>query len=103
MAEAASLACPICFDQYEAEGLKAPRSLACGHALCEACLLKLASTSKREITCPNRCEAKTKLTRDGINSIPKNWAVIGMITEKKDAKPTSPSICEGNLKKRPTK
>ena len=125
-----SMACSVCTDSFDTSGLRVPRSLACGHTLCEGCINKLAGKG-REVRCPSRCKAATKLTREGVGALSKNFALIGLINDKreearaakealekeraaqaaaaaaaeKEAKEraeTTP-ICEGKLNKRPTK
>ena len=52
--------CPVCLDPYQAEGLKAPLVLNCGHSLCQQCSPSLLVTDTGYWSCPMRC---TELTR----------------------------------------
>lgn len=74
-----SLTCQICLTMMED-----PRTLPCGHVFCLRCIKTLRNFQRGNdsdavtLQCPSRC-ARTKLTREGVNSFPKNFTLNSII------------------------
>ncbi len=71
-------ACPICLENYDlSDPARKPRCLPyCGHVLCEACLIKLLSSSQDNIIC-HICKAKNSLSSHRtIETFPYSWPII---------------------------
>ena len=70
--------CGICFQFYEADGLKCPRNLSgCGHSFCSECLQSMLSNS--EIRCPTCRTITTIVALGGVDTLNKNFALIDLM------------------------
>ena len=73
-----ALTCPICFERYDETNL-CPRLLPeCGHTFCTSCLNNLIRNNR--ITCP--FDNKVIHVSRGIGELPKNFALIEVLTTK---------------------
>nr|CAB3267236.1 putative E3 ubiquitin-protein ligase RING1a [Phallusia mammillata] len=87
------LTCPICCSQYVE-----PKVLKCQHSFCCRCLkgcLKAGAMGKRSVKCAV-CRKSTTLTKKGVNDIPSNYVILGLMQMLKDHK-------DAPAKSRPTK
>ncbi|EFP06652.1 hypothetical protein CRE_12026 [Caenorhabditis remanei] len=73
--------CKICLQKYKGNIRKlTPRMLTkCGHTMCESCIRK--QTRNQRIVCPY--DRKVTEVRNGVNQLPKNYAVLEMMEESK--------------------
>ena len=77
--------CIVCLDYFTAEGSeRAPRLLDCSHSFCLSCCRDLITSKlvkrsrKKSISCPV-CRTVTNLSKQGIESLPPNLTVIGLL------------------------
>lgn len=92
------LTCPVCLEDYQAEGPagREPLFLSCHHSLCRACLPKLTRSSAgkynsyskegNELSCPE-CRMVTQIPATGLTQ---NFYLVSLI-ETRELKPKDPS------------
>nr|KJB29170.1 hypothetical protein B456_005G088100 [Gossypium raimondii] len=69
--------CPVCLQPYDGE-CTIPRVLACGHTVCESCLLNLPKKLPGAIRCP-ACTVLVKYPPEGPTTLPKNIDLLRLI------------------------
>ncbi|KAF3447034.1 hypothetical protein FNV43_RR12214 [Rhamnella rubrinervis] len=71
--------CPVCLQNYD--GYIIPRVLACGHSICEACLVKLPQRYAHTVRCP-ACTQLVKFPPQGPSGLPKNIDLLSFSRPK---------------------
>ncbi|XP_039071430.1 uncharacterized protein LOC120218569 isoform X2 [Hibiscus syriacus] len=69
--------CPVCLQPYDGE-CTIPRVLACGHTVCESCLVNLPKKLPGAIRCP-ACTVLVKYPPEGPTTLPKNIDLLRLI------------------------
>ncbi|OMO50379.1 hypothetical protein CCACVL1_30476 [Corchorus capsularis] len=69
--------CPVCLQPYDGAGT-IPRVLACGHTVCESCLVSLPQKFQGAIRCP-ACTVLVKYPAEGPTALPKNIDLLRLI------------------------
>lgn len=72
--------CPVCLQNYDGEYI-IPRVLACGHSVCEACLVKLPQRFAHTVRCP-ACTQLVKFPPQGPSGLPKNIDLLSFCLTK---------------------
>lgn len=94
--------CTICLRKWNSETC-VPKSLSCGHSLCEKCLFSLFANEKTSVTCPT-CQTIHKITESELQELPKNFSLLSLILDKEKItkKPKGSSSRDINTKTSPT-
>ncbi|PPS08454.1 hypothetical protein GOBAR_AA12188 [Gossypium barbadense] len=89
--------CPVCLQPYDGE-CTIPRVLACGHTVCESCLLNLPKKLPGAIRCP-ACTVLVKYPPEGPTTLPKNIDLLRLIPggSENPRKPVNKSKNVSNL------
>ena len=75
--EQVTLNCPVCFQDFEADGDHVPRLLPCAHSLCHTCIGQRNHNNRLECpTCRMKYEAKNE------ESFPQNKYILTMMRRK---------------------
>ncbi|KAK8572319.1 hypothetical protein V6N13_047923 [Hibiscus sabdariffa] len=69
--------CPVCLQPYDC-ACAIPRVLACGHTVCESCLVNLPKKLPGAIRCP-ACTVLVKYPPEGPTTLPKNIDLLRLI------------------------
>ncbi|KAF7816817.1 protein translocase subunit SECA2, chloroplastic isoform X2 [Senna tora] len=72
--------CPVCLQTYN-EKDTIPRVLACGHSVCEACLVELPQRYPDTIRCPACTQLVKYPTQHGPSALPKNIDLLRLCLE----------------------
>ena len=73
-----SLSCPVCFEDFEENGIRVPRLLPCSHTLCHTCIGQLIRNNRLE--CPT-CRMKHEARNKEIN-FPQNKYILTMMRRR---------------------
>ncbi|KAG4210847.1 hypothetical protein ERO13_A02G071600v2 [Gossypium hirsutum] len=89
--------CPVCLQPYDG-ACTIPRVLACGHTVCESCLLNLPKKLPGAIRCP-ACTVLVKYPPEGPTTLPKNIDLLRLIPggSENPRKPVNKSKNVSNL------
>ncbi|KAH1096827.1 hypothetical protein J1N35_013748 [Gossypium stocksii] len=89
--------CPVCLQPYDG-ACTIPRVLACGHTVCESCLLNLPKKLPGAIRCP-ACTVLVKYPPEGPTTLPKNIDLLRLIPGRSEnpRKPLNKSKHVSNL------
>ena len=75
------LACPVCLEDFTADGVRVPRIFPCSHTLCEACIKDLIQNAV--LKCPEcRDEYKADTKQPGLG-FPQNKYLVAQIPPRK--------------------
>ncbi|XP_062101266.1 uncharacterized protein LOC133807123 [Humulus lupulus] len=88
--------CPVCLQNYDGDAT-IPRVLACGHSVCEACLVKLPQRYPQTIRCP-ACTQLVKFPPQGPSVLPKNIDLLSLCISQN---PIPNSITSSDTRKFP--
>ncbi|KAI9072793.1 hypothetical protein K1719_045235 [Acacia pycnantha] len=72
--------CPVCLQTYNEEST-IPRVLACGHSICESCLVELPQRYSTTIRCPACTQLVKYSAQQGPSSLPKNIDLFRLCLE----------------------
>ncbi|KAJ7959173.1 Protein translocase subunit SecA [Quillaja saponaria] len=80
--------CPVCLQTYDGDGT-IPRVLACGHSVCEACLVQLPQHFTDTVRCPACTQLVKYPTQQGPSALPKNIDLLRICLEHSSSSASS--------------